>query len=283
MPEISTEQWLITLGLTTFAGLATGIGGAIGFFVKRTNTKLLTFALGLSAGVMIYISFVELFASAQRDLTSIHGTSGHWYALMALFGGMLVAAGIDKIIPENENPHEAHSLEDLAAPVPAGAGSFAAPGKDLSAQKARRSGLLFALAIGIHNFPEGLATFAAGMNSLSVGIPIAIAIALHNIPEGITVSVPIYYGTGSRKKAFWYSMLAGIAEPVGAVIGILILYPFMSSSLLAVLFAFVAGIMVFISFDELLPMSERWGHHHLSIYGIVVGMLIMGATLAMLA
>lgn len=285
--DISVQQLLITLGLTTFAGLATGIGGAIGFFVKKTNTKFLTFALGLSGGVMVYISFVELFASAQRDLSQIHGRLGHWYALAAFFGGMLVAVLIDKIIPENENPHEARGLEDMAIPASEVTGSFAAPTKQntrgMSASAVRRSGLLFALAIGVHNFPEGLATFAAGMSSLSIGIPIAIAVALHNIPEGIAVSVPIYYGTGSRKKAFWYSMLAGVAEPIGALLGILVLYPFLSPSLLAVLFAFVAGIMVFISFDELLPMSERWGHHHLSIYGVVAGMFIMGATLALLA
>lgn len=295
--DITTEQFFLILGLTTFAGLATGIGGAIGFFVKKTNTKLLTFALGLSGGVMVYISFVELFAGAQHSLSGIHGkANGYWMALAAFFGGMFIAGLIDKLIPEDENPHEARESEDMGLlPVSAEGLSFAAPevqseGADvklphpgLSAKSARRSGLLFALAIGVHNFPEGLATFAAGMSSLSVGIPIAIAIALHNIPEGIAVSVPIYYGTGSRKKAFFYSLLAGIAEPVGALLGLLILLPFLGPTVLALLFAFVAGIMVFISFDELLPMSERWGHHHLSLYGIVSGMALMGATLALLA
>lgn len=285
MTNISTEHFLLVLGLTTFAGLATGLGGAIGFFVKRTNTKLLTFLLGFSAGVMVYISFVELFASAKDSLVLEHGgQTGQWYALLALFGGMVVAALIDKIVPENENPHEPRSLEDMAPHVSSSQLSFAAPDKDgLISQKARRSGLLFALAIGVHNFPEGLATFMAGINSLSIGIPIAIAIALHNIPEGLAVSVPIYYGTGSRKKAFFYSLLAGIAEPIGALIGMLLLFPFLSDSLLAYMFAMVSGIMIFISFDELLPMSERWGHHHISIYGIVSGMFIMGATLALLS
>lgn len=269
MENFSVEQILLILALTTFAGLATGIGGAIGFFVKRTNTRLLTFLLGLSAGVMIFISFVELFASAQSDLASIHGKLyGKLFALAAFFGGIGVAMLIDKLVPADENPHEAHGVEELSGGVPA--------------KLSKRSGILFALAIGIHNFPEGLATFAAGLSGLELGIPIAIAVALHNIPEGITVSVPIFHATGSRKKAFLYSFAAGLAEPVGAVIGMLLLFPFLSPSVLAVLFAAVAGIMVFISFDELLPMSERWGHHHLSIYGIGVGMLVMGITLCVL-
>ncbi|MBQ8723494.1 MAG: zinc transporter ZupT [Opitutales bacterium] len=269
MENFSVEQILLSLALTTFAGLATGIGGAIGFFVKRTNTRLLTFLLGLSAGVMIFISFVELFASAQSDLAAIHGKLyGKLFALAAFFGGIGVAMLIDKLVPADENPHEAHGVEELSGGVPV--------------KLSKRSGILFALAIGIHNFPEGLATFAAGLSGLELGIPIAIAVALHNIPEGITVSVPIFHATGSRKKAFLYSFAAGLAEPVGAVIGMLLLFPFLSPSVLAVLFAAVAGIMIFISFDELLPMSERWGHHHLSIYGIGVGMLVMGITLCVL-
>lgn len=272
MGEFSLEQILIVLGLTTFAGLATGIGGAIGFFVKHTHTRLLTFLLGLSAGVMIYISFVELFASAQDDLASIHGdVLGKFAALGAFLGGIGLAALIDKLIPEDENPHETRGVEELNAQT-----------SRVPAKSMHRSGLLFMLAIGVHNFPEGMATFAAGLGGLSLGIPIAIAVALHNIPEGITVSVPIYYATRSRKKAFWYSFLTGLAEPIGAIIGMLVLFPFLSPTVLAVLFAAVAGIMVFISFDELLPMSERWGHHHLSIYGIITGMLLMGVTLCVL-
>lgn len=289
--NITLEQFIFILGLTTFAGLMTGVGGAISFFVKRTNTKLLTFVLGLSGGVMVYISFAELFASAKTSLCHLHGKSnGHWWALIAFFGGMFIAGLIDKLIPENENPHEARGLEDMTKHIASKDLTYAAPEIERGSHhsqhkqmaKVRRSGMLFALAIGVHNFPEGLATMAAGLSSTSIGISIAIAVGLHNIPEGIAVSVPIYYGTGSRKKAFGYSILAGVAEPVGALLGMLILYPFMTPTLLAILFAGVAGIMVFISFDELLPMSERWGHHHLSIYGIVSGMAIMAITLALL-
>ena len=194
---------LAVLALTTFAGLATGVGGAIGFFVKKTNIRLLTFLLGLSAGVMVYISFVELLASAQETLAEIYGKfNGHLVGLASFSGGMLIAMLIDRLIPEKENPHEAHGPEELHVPVKQPKNDAA------SAAKLRRSGLLFALAIGVHNFPEGMATFAAGINSLTLGIPIAVAVALHNIPEGITVSVPIYHATGSRKKAFMYSMVS---------------------------------------------------------------------------
>ena len=270
MENFSAEHLLIVFALTTFAGLATGIGGAIGFFVRRTNTRLLTFFLGLSAGVMIFISFVEMFASAQRDLAEIFGhVRGGLFALGAFFGGIGVAMLIDRLVPEESNPHETHGAEELDAParvVPAG--------------EMRRTGFLFMLAIGIHNFPEGMATFAAGLDGLALGVPIAVAVALHNIPEGLAISVPVYSATGSRKKAFFYSFAAGLAEPVGALVGMLVLFPFLSPALLAVLFAAVAGVMVFISFDELLPMSERWGHHHVSVCGIVLGMLLMGCVLA---
>jgi ZIP family zinc transporter len=274
---ISWQDMLAVLALTTFAGLATGVGGAIGFFVKKTNIRLLTFLLGLSAGVMVYISFVELLASAQETLAEIYGKfNGHLVGLASFSGGMLPAMLIDRLIPEKENPHEAHGPEELHVPVKL-------PKSDAtSAAKMRRSGLLFALAIGVHNFPEGMATFAAGINSLTLGIPIAVAVALHNIPEGITVSVPIYHATGSRKKAFMYSMVSGLAEPIGSGIAMLVLYPCLSAPLLSVLFAAVAGTMVFIAFDELLPMAERWGFHHLSIYGIITGMLLMGFTLAVI-
>ena len=277
MDSVSFEQMLIVLALTTFAGLATGIGGAIGFFVKKTNFRLLSFLLGFSAGVMVYISFVELLANAQIVLAGEHGKfPGHMIGLGSFFGGMLAAMLIDKFIPEDENPHETLGIDALHVPV-------ASPDENsFSTKKMRRSGLLFALAIGIHNFPEGMATFAAGVNSLTLGVPVAIAVALHNIPEGITVSVPVYHATGSRAKAFKYSILSGLSEPVGAVLGMLVLYPFLSPTVLAVLFAGVAGTMVFISFDELLPMSEKWGHHHISIYGIIAGMLLMGFTLAVI-
>ncbi len=140
-------------------------------------------------------------------------------------------------------------------------------------------GFFSALAIAIHNFPEGLATFIAGLKDPGVGIAIAVAIAIHNIPEGIAISVPIYYATGSKKKAFALSILSGFAEPVGAVVGYLILMPFMSESVFGVIFGLVAGIMVYISLDELLPSAEKFGEHHIAIYGLISGMVVMSASL----
>lgn len=142
-------------------------------------------------------------------------------------------------------------------------------------------GMFSALAIGIHNFPEGLATFTSALQDPTLGISIAVAIAIHNIPEGIAVSVPLYYATGSKKKAFKWSFLSGLAEPVGATIGFLILMPFMSDVVFGVLFASVAGIMVFISLDELLPTAEKYGEHHLAIYGLIAGMAVMALSLLM--
>lgn len=266
---METENVLLAFGLTLFAGLSTGIGGAFAYFTKRTNTKFLSVALGFSAGVMIYVSFVEILVKARESLTTELGEkSATWWTVLAFFGGMLVISIIDKFVPSAENPHEAHAIEEMHGPIP--------KSQD---KKLLRMGMFTALAIAIHNFPEGLATFTAAVKDPSLGISIAIAIAIHNIPEGIAVSVPVYYATGNRHKAFWYSFLSGFAEPVGALIGYLILRQFFSETVFGVLFAMVAGIMVFISLDELLPTSEKYGEHHLAIYGVVSGMIVMALSL----
>jgi ZIP family zinc transporter len=145
-----------------------------------------------------------------------------------------------------------------------------------------KAGIVTAIAIGVHNFPEGVATFMATMSDTTVGVPIAIAVAIHNIPEGIAVAVPIYFATNSRAKAFKYSFLSGLSEPVGALAAWLILMPMMTQTLLNVVFAVVAGIMVYISIDELLPSAEEYGQHHLSILGVIIGMALMAASLILL-
>ncbi len=268
---IADSNFLLVMGMTAFAGLATGIGGAVAFFAKRTNARLLSASLGFSGGVMLYISFVELLAGAENSLREQFGGSrGAACAVLAFFGGILLAALIDRLIPAVENPHEAHGVEEIDT------GALSVENR----KKLGRSGVLFALAIGIHNFPEGLATFAAGMNSLELGVSIALAIAIHNVPEGIAVSVPLFYATGSREKAFFYSCLSGLAEPTGALAGYLILHPFLNETILQILFALVAGIMVFITFDELLPAAERYGEHHISLYGLIGGMLLMALVLS---
>jgi len=266
-----TQNVLIAFGLTLFAGLSTGIGSAMAFFAKRTSTKFLSTSLGFSAGVMIYVSLVEIFTKAKAGLAAELGLAkGYWLTVASFFAGILVIAIIDKLIPGIDNPHEVKDIENMQDK--AAAEKF---------HKLYRMGIFTALAIAIHNFPEGLATFAAALKDIKLGIPIAIAIAVHNIPEGIAVSVPIFYATGSRKEAFWLSFLSGLAEPVGALIGYIILAGIMSDIVSSVVFAAVGGIMVFISIDQLLPSAEKYGKHHYAVYGFVAGMVVMALSLLM--
>ncbi|MFO7862639.1 MAG: zinc transporter ZupT [Salinivirgaceae bacterium] len=271
MDNITVENIILAFGLTLFAGLSTGIGSAIAFFAKRTNEKLLAVSLGFSAGVMIYVSLVEIFQKAKTDLSSVYGEfNGTAYTIAAFFAGILLIALIDKLIPSYENPHEIKSIEEIS--------------EKQKSEKLMRMGLLSALAIGIHNFPEGMATFMAGLADPYIALPIAVAIAIHNIPEGIAVSVPIFFATGNRRKAFWLSFASGLAEPVGALIGFLVIYFFFDSfspALSGIMFGGVAGIMVFISLDELLPTAEEHGEHHWAIYGMVAGMAVMAVSLLM--
>lgn len=279
------DRVLLAFGLTLLAGLSTGIGSAIGFFARRTNTRFLSAALGFSAGVMIYVSFTEILSQAVESIATVRDPrTAAWLATAGFFAGILLIAAIDRLIPSHENPHEARPVEQLgecspenaaaAGMLPQGAGSL-----EGGERRLLRMGLLSALAIGIHNFPEGLATFAAGLTDPAIGVSIAVAVAIHNIPEGIAVSVPIYYATGSRRKAFWLSFLSGLSEPVGALIGFLVLRMFLSPVVFGFLFAGVAGIMVFISLDELFPAAREYGQGHLAIYGLVAGMAVMAVSL----
>jgi ZIP family zinc transporter len=298
------DNVLLALGLTVFAGMATGIGSALAFFAKRTNYRFLSVATGFSAGVMLYVSFVEIFIKGTDALTEAYGDpGGHWVNAAAFFGGIIFIAIIDQLIPSAENPHEVHTeeetlpLHDPDAPQPdfdkIAADPIHAPAgahdHRVHHRKLLRMGLFTALAITIHNFPEGLATFLAALQDPTVGLAIAIAIALHNIPEGISVSVPIFYATGSRRKAFAYSLLSGLAEPVGAGIAYLALLLLVSGDtgvvppeIMGILFAGVAGIMVFISLDELLPTSRAYGKGHDSLYGLLAGMIMMALSLLLM-
>ena len=293
----------IALGLTVFAGMATGIGSAIAFMAKRTNYRFLSVATGFSAGVMLYVSFVEIFFKGVESLTGRYGDYwGHWINAASFFGGILLIGLIDNLIPAAKNPHEIHSetetmpLHNVTGPLPdfkpAVGTSVKAEGlHDHSThhRKLMRMGLFTALAIGIHNFPEGLAVFLAALQDPSLGVAIAVAIALHNIPEGISVSVPIFYATGNHKKAFLYSILSGLSEPVGAGIGYLAIRFFVGNDdglippqVIGILFGGVAGIMVYISLDELLPTSRAYGRGHDSILGLVAGMLVMALSLLLM-
>ncbi len=297
-----TEAVWIAFGLTLFAGMATGIGSIIAFTAKRTDYRFLSVATGFSAGVMLYVAFVEIFLKGTEALVARYGNYwGHWVNAASFFGGMLLIGLIDNLIPAAENPHETHSeaemrpLHDPAAPLPGSPKTTEARPRPQSAElgdhhhKLMRMGLFTAIAIGIHNFPEGLATFLAALQDPGLGVAIAVAVALHNIPEGISVSVPIFYATGNRRKAFFYSFASGVAEPVGAVIAYLALRlvvggsaGMVPSEVMGVLFGGVAGIMVYISLDELLPTSRAYGRGHDSLLGLVAGMVVMAVSLLLM-
>lgn len=246
-----TKIWLPLL-LTVLAGLFTVIGSFISFFIKDFKKSYLRFSLGLSAGVMIYISFIEILPSAIKNV-------GFLRANIAFFGGIILVMLLDFLIP-----HE--YIEEHV-------------GKKCCDSKIMRAGICTAVGLAIHNFPEGLAVFMSSMASIKLGVSLAVAIALHNIPEGIAVAMPILYGTKSKSKAFWYSFLSGIAEPIGAIIGVLVLMPFINSIVLSYCLAAVAGVMIFISFDELLPLSYEGEGSHVAILGIIAGMLIITLSL----
>jgi len=297
-----TPVWT-AFALTLFAGMATGIGSAIAFMAKRTNFRFLSVATGFSAGVMLYVSFVEIFFKGAEALTQVYGDYwGNWINVASFFGGIALIGIIDTLVPDAENPHEIHAEEEIAplhdpnAPLPdfvCGPAVSETPPTGfhdhaMHDRKLLRMGLFTALAIGIHNFPEGLATFLAALEDPGLGVAIAIAIALHNIPEGISVSVPIFYATGDRKKAFMYSLLSGLAEPVGAGIAYLGLRIFFGDGgvippqIMGCLFSGVAGIMVFISLDELLPTSRAFGKGHDSLLGLLAGMAVMALSLLLM-
>ncbi len=265
----------IALGLTLFAGLSTGIGGLAALLMKRTNTKALSMVLGFSAGVMLYVSFVEILEEARLHLVQGLGEqAGLWVTAAAFFGGIFLIALIDKFVPSFENPHEMHRVEEME--------KCELPQYRSRKGKARplmRTGLMVAVAVTIHNLPEGLAVFTSAVSQPRLGLVIALAIAIHNIPEGIAVSIPIYCATGSRRKAFWFSLLSGLSEPLGALIGWLVLMPLMNDVMFGIVFSGVAGIMVFISLDELLPTAQEYGEHHLSMYGLIAGMMVMAVSL----
>jgi len=272
--EYETSTVLFAFALTVFAGLSTGIGSALAFFAKATNTRFLTASLGFSAGVMIYVSMIEIFVKARDALAGTLGEPlGYLVTTMDFFSGILLIALIDKLVPSFENPHEVRGVEDMEESLE----------EVRKRRNLHRMGLFSALAIAIHNLPEGLATFVGGLQDPALGLSIAIAIAIHNIPEGIAVSVPLYYATGSRKKAFGLSFLSGLSEPVGAMVGYFLFFRFFNDAVFGILFALVAGIMVFISLDELLPTAEKYGEHHVAMYGVVAGMAVMAVSLVLFA
>ena len=274
---------LSALLLTLIAGAATGIGGALVLFKKKLSSNFLAGALGLSAGVMIFISLAELFPESQAEIASIGSLKhGEALVLLAFFAGMGIITLIDFLIPEYENPHEASglSLDTKTAAV----GVLEQTGNE---KALHRLGVMSALAIAIHNFPEGIATFIGALNDPQMGAGITFAIAIHNIPEGIAVAIPIYYATKSKGKALLYATLSGFSEIIGALICLGVTAVFGveltgGGPVFPLILAAVAGIMIYISLDELLPTAEKYGKHHIAIAGVVTGMAIMGVSLLIL-
>ena len=275
--DTSSTQVFYAFLITLWAGLSTGIGSALIFFTKRTNRVFLSVSLGFSAGVMVYVTFVELFRSAETTMTPLYGERlATLYATLAFFAGVALIGIIDRLIPEAENPHE---LPDQSAVQSLQEG----PDQTTAQQQSLlRTGMVTAIVLAIHNFPEGMVTFMSALTDLSLALPIAIAIALHNIPEGISVAIPIYHATGNKRKAFFLSLSSGLAEPIGGLLGFLLLRPFLTPTVMGYCFAMIAGIMVYISFDELLPAAERFGHHHTALYGLIGGMAFMAISLLLL-
>lgn len=265
--------------LTLIAGSATGIGGALVLFRKKISSNFLAGALGLSAGVMIFISLAELYPEAQEMISQTGMAHGKALVLIAFFVGMGIITLIDFTIPEYENPHEASGLSLDAR--------TAAVGKleETGSEKAlHRLGLMSAMAIAVHNFPEGIATFIGALNDPEMGAGITAAIAIHNIPEGIAVAIPIYYATKSKGKALLYATLSGLTEVAGALLCLAVTSIFGiqltgGGPTFPLVLAAVAGIMIYISLDELLPTAEKYGKHHIAIAGVVGGMAVMGISM----
>ena len=269
-----TPELILAFSVTLAAGLATGIGSTIAFFTHTTNKAFFAVSIGFSAGVMIYLSFVEILPKANEYISyEVDALSASIIATSALIGGMVLMALLDFLVPSAANPHENTKVEILEDSTKE-AREYAAKSKTLL-----RTGVVTALAIAMHNFPEGLATFLLVLDDPAVGIALALAVAMHNIPEGIAVSVPVYYATKSRAKAFRYSFLSGLSEPAGAIIGFLILAPFLSDFLLGIIFAAVGGVMVFLSIDTLLPTARNSDRGHLTVYGVILGILVMAVSL----
>jgi ZIP family zinc transporter len=286
---MDSSRILFAFGLTLFAGLATGIGGLIAFFAKRTKTTFLAFSLGFSAGVMVFISFTEILTEAGHLMQKSYSSdTAAWLTFLSFIAGIGLSAAIDKILPSEGNPHELKRVEqmnpgtrDPDKPECQGRKQHRG-GHGPRDRKLMRIGTFTAIAIGVHNFPEGIATFMSAMSDVTVGVSIAVAVAIHNIPEGIAVSVPVFYATGSKKKALMWSVLSGFSEPIGAIAGYFILTLFDTDISLGYVFGMVAGIMVYIAFDELLPAAHKYGKHHIAIYGLISGMIVIGLSLILL-
>lgn len=262
----SSYSVLVAFGITLAAGLATVLGSVMVFFQKTPNPRILSFGLAFAGGAMVYVSLTEIFTkSAQAFAETAGEKTGFAYATFAFLAGLMLTVLIDRLVP---NPHETLDVNDP---------DFHKKDQDYIA----RIGLMAALAITAHNFPEGLATFFATLESPTVGLPLALAIAIHNIPEGISIAVPVYFATRKKGLTVLLCLASGLAEPLGALLGYWVLQPFLSPTVFGAVFGVIAGVMVFLSLDELLPAAKRYSQGHETVYGLSTGMIMMSLSLVL--
>lgn len=262
-PAFLSSPVLLALAVCCAAAASTMIGALMVFRANPSNPRLLAFGLAFAGGAMVYVSLVEIFVKSVEAFTEVYGEkNGYAAATLALFAGIGLLAAIDRLVP---NPH---SGIDALPP-------------EAARERIKRVGLLAAAAITAHNFPEGMATFFATLANPAVGVPLAFAIAIHNIPEGVSIAVPVYYATGSKKMAVLATLISALAEPAGAIIGYLILAPFLSPAVFGAVFGVIAGVMVFLALDELMPEAKRYSKGHEAAYGMVIGMAAMGLSLVL--
>lgn len=261
------ENFGIALLMTFLAGLATAIGGGIAFVVKKNNLKALSIGLGFSAGVMIFLSFSEIIPHASHMLQKNFPNNYNWIVYLGFIAGIFIALLIDYFIPDHVDTEELLNPETPS---------------EHSHSKLKKAGLFTAIAICVHNFPEGMATFLTTVQDVTLGFSVAMAIAIHNIPEGIAVALPIYHVTGKKRYAMLYAALSGITEPIGAIVGMFLFSILLPQVLIGALMAAVAGIMIYIAFDTLLPLAKEYGDWHLSLIGIISGILFIWFSLILI-
>lgn len=260
------HSYIVALVITTLAGLSTIVGGFLTFFIKRTNLHALSIGLGFSAGVMIFIALYAIMHEAQDFLTPTFPDKAQLVTFLSFFAGVAIAALIDFCMPAHIGANFLSNgiNEEAAEPVN---------------PKVSKAGVLTALMISIHRFPEGLATFLVASKNLALGIPFAVAIAIHNLPEGIAIALPVFHATGKKRLAIFYTFIASLAGPIGAIIGIIITKIFLPEMAVGMMFGAVAGIMVYISLDTLLPLAREFGDNHHVMIGIISGMFFISMSL----
>ncbi|UNU73010.1 zinc transporter ZupT [Moraxella nasovis] len=263
--DIALSNVLIAFAITFAAGLATVLGSALVFFQKTPSPRVLAFGLAFAGGAMVFVSLTEILGKSVESFGQVFGNVGYNYATFAFLAGLIAVMMIDRLIP---NPHATLDTDDPKF-------------HDESEAYIKRIGILSAFAITAHNFPEGLATFFATLESPTVGLPLALAIAVHNIPEGISIAAPIYFATKDKKLTVIACLISGLAEPMGAMIGYFVLKSVLSDAVFGMVFGLIAGIMVFLALDELLPAAKQYSKGHEAVYGMVGGMVVMAISLVL--